>query len=140
MTAPALSLAVVVLLAVANPSTPGVFEGRTPCGAIANRFTGFPSEGCEKIKWRLTLRHDPSGAPTTYLYEGTRTSHPGRWRITTPAPGRTVIVLTPDDDRPPLSLLNLEDKVLLLLDANGQVLPGDASWSYALNRIPRSAH
>ena len=32
-----------------SDSVVGVFEGRTPCSAIALDFTGFPSSGCAKI-------------------------------------------------------------------------------------------
>jgi hypothetical protein len=66
-------------LVIASPdSVFGVFEGRTPCGTIATAFTGFPSQNCEKIKWRLTLYRNPmTGAPSSYRYEGTRTSHTG---------------------------------------------------------------
>ena len=120
-----------------------VFEGRTPCGVIATTFTGFPSQNCEKIKWRLTLfRHAGTGAPTTYRYQGTRTSHQGRWRVASgPAAqaSRTVYQLTPNEVGPALSLLSVEDRVLLLLDSDGRVLVGDASWSYALNRVDPGA-
>jgi hypothetical protein len=36
-----------------------------------------------------------------------------------------------------ISLLSIDDKVLLLLDESLNVLPGDASWSYAFNRTDR---
>jgi hypothetical protein len=36
-----------------------------------------------------------------------------------------------------LSLLSVDDKVLLLLDTEFRVLAGDASWSYVLNRTDR---
>lgn len=115
----------------------GVFEGRTPCGRIATEFTGFPSANCEKVKWRLTLYRDAAtGNPTSYRYEGTRTTRLGRWR-TVSERGRIVYHLTPGGPGAPLSLLSVDDRVLLLLDSTGQVLVGDASWSYALNRVDR---
>jgi hypothetical protein len=115
----------------------GVFEGRTPCGRIATEFTGFPSANCEKIKWRLTLYRDPAtGNPTSYRYEGTRTTRLGRWRMVSER-GRIVYHLTPSGPGAPLTLLSVDDRVLLLLDSTGQVLVGDASWSYALNRVDR---
>jgi hypothetical protein len=113
----------------------GVFEGRTPCGPIANGFTGFPSQGCEKIKWRLTLYRNPaSKAPSSYLYQGTRTTHQGSWRAAADS-DRRVYQLSPSGAGEKLSLLSIEDKVLLLLNRDGGVLAGDASWSYALNRV-----
>jgi hypothetical protein len=127
---------------IASDSVLGVFEGRTPCGTVATAFTGFPSQNCEKIKWRLTLyRHPVTGAPSSYRYEGTRTSHAGRWRSaagTGPQGGRTIHHLTPDGASAPLSVLSIEDKVLLILDRHGDLLVGDASWSYVLNRIEPS--
>ena len=139
-----MSLLVLVFLLLAHqrvtpPVVEGVFEGRTPCGPIANAFTGFPVERCEKIKWELTLRAD--GADTgTYEYRGTRTSHRGTWRVqrgTGPAKGWTVIRLGSDDQSRTLALLRIDQNVLHLLDPDLKVLVGDASWSYALNRTDR---
>jgi hypothetical protein len=114
-----------------------VFEGRTPCGRIATEFTGFPSANCEKVKWRLTLYRDAAtGNPTSYRYEGTRTTRLGRWRMVSEL-GRIVYHLTPTGPGAALSLLSVDDRVLLLLDSTGRVLVGDASWSYALNRVDR---
>jgi hypothetical protein len=132
-----------VLLGQITPadSLLGVFEGRTPCGRIATEFTGFPTANCEKIKWRLTLYRDgTTGSPTSYRYEGTRTTRQGRWRKADgerSGRGRVVYHLTPSGPGGPLSVLSIDDRVLLLLDATGQVLVGDASWSYALNRVDR---
>lgn len=117
----------------------GVFEGRTPCGDIANEFTGFPAQGCEKIKWRLTLYRNPAtGRATTYLYEGTRSTRRGSWRIEHDAgPERRVLYhLEYGTPAKLLSVLSVEANVLLLLDRNLRVLVGDASWSYALKRKP----
>jgi hypothetical protein len=117
----------------------GVFEGRTPCGRIATEFTGFPGQNCEKIKWRLTLYRNPvPERPSSYRYDGTRTTRQGHWRIAVTGGterGRTTYHLTPAGPGGSLSLLSIDDKVLLLLDRDGQVLVGDASWSYALNRV-----
>lgn len=119
----------------------GVFEGRTPCGAVAVEFTEFRSPACEKIKWRLTLYRDArAGTPSTFVYQGTRTSRQGRWRIERPAgpEGRTLYGLSFGTPEHTLWLLSIEDKVLLLLDHDRRVLVGDASWSYVLNRVDPS--
>ena len=125
--------------AVVDTVAVAVFEGRTPCGAIANGFTGFPSANCQKIKWRLTLFHDAgTRRPSAFLYEGTRTSRRGSWAIErgTPFdPDARVHRLTPAPSGKPLLLLSVDDKVLLLLDERLHPVVGDASWSYALNRI-----
>lgn len=111
----------------------GVFEGRTPCGPIAADFTGFRSPDCEKIKWRLTLyRH-----PATYVFKGTRATRQGPWRAERAqgcAASRVVYRLAYDTPGKVLELLSVDDRVLLLLDGGGEVVPGDASWSYALSR------
>jgi hypothetical protein len=117
----------------------GVFEGRTPCGDIANEFTQFPAQGCEKIKWELTLHRNPATRqPTTYLYRGTRSTRQGAWRIEQDAgPERRVLYhLQYGSPAKVLSVLSVEGNVLLLLDRNLHVLVGDASWSYVLNRKP----
>ena len=118
-----------------------VFEGRTPCGTIANEFTGFPSDGCEKIKWQLTFfREAQSRQPSAFLYEGTRGERRGTWTIHRGTPfdaNAQVYRLTPTPGGKALSLLNVDDKALLVLDGNLRVLVGDASWSYVLNRTDR---
>ena len=117
----------------------GVFEGRTPCGAIATGFTGFPAQNCEKIKWRLTLHRDAAARrPTTWIYDGTRTTRRGRWEIA-PVAGaegsRAIYHLSGEGTGRVLSLLSIDENVLLLLDRDLKVVVGDASWSYALNRV-----
>ena len=117
----------------------GVFEGRTPCGPIATGFTGFPAQNCEKIKWRLTLYRDAAARrPTTWIYDGTRTTRRGRWEIAT-VPGadgsRAIYHLNAEGAGRVLSFLSIDENVLLLLDRELKVVVGDASWSYALNRV-----
>lgn len=119
-----------------------VFEGRTPCASITVEFTGFPSQNCEKIKWQLTLFRDAiTRQPSTFLYEGTRTTRRGTWTIHRgiPAdPNAQVYRLTPLSSGKVLWLLSVDGNVLLLLDAELRVLVGDASWSYVLNRTDRN--
>jgi hypothetical protein len=51
------------------------------------------------------------------------------------------VIYHPDYDGPAeaLSLLRVDDNVLLFLDRNLKVLVGDASWSYTLNRTDMPA-
>jgi hypothetical protein len=133
-----LPLVLSAALPQSRPSVLGVFEGRTPCGRIAVEFTGFPGVGCEKIKWRLTLYQDSvTGRPTTFKYQGTRTTREGTWVLSrgTPSdPGATVIRLTPAAPHPAIAFQKVDD-VLLLMDGTGKAVVGDASWSYTLNRV-----
>jgi hypothetical protein len=60
----------------------GVYEGRTPCHELVLEFTQIePFPGCMKIKWRLILYQDATGAPDTFLYYGTSTFREGSWAI-----------------------------------------------------------
>jgi hypothetical protein len=131
-------LALTAAVAQSRPSVLGVFEGRTPCGRIAVEFTGFPGAGCEKIKWRLTLYQDSvTGRPTTFRYQGTRTTREGTWALSRGTPsdaGATVVRLTPAAPHPAIAFQKVDD-VLLLLDGTGKAVVGDASWSYTLNRV-----
>ena len=115
----------------------GVFEGRTPCHPIANEFTGFPSQNCEKIKWELTFYRDAAGQPKSFRYRGTRTTRSGSWTVERRADRGEVFRLTPAAPGKPLFLLNVDGDVLLLLDADLRVVVGDASWSYAFNRTDK---
>lgn len=105
----------------------------SPTFSIAVEFTRFPSHNCEKIKWQLTLFRDArTNGPGAFLYEGTRTTRRGVWTIQrgTPSnPNAQVYRLTPTPTGKVLSLLSVDDKVLLLLDAELRVLVGDASRS-----------
>lgn len=132
----------------APPSTPnasarrkaaGIYEGRTPCEALAREFGIAVESDCTKLKWRLTLAQDPSsGTPTTFRLDGTPyRRHPltGRWAILKDGPGkRTVYRLTVDQTAHVLSFLKADDNILLFLDATGGTRVGDDAFSYTLNR------
>jgi hypothetical protein len=123
--------------AVPDTVAVGVFEGRTPCGPVANDFTRFPSENCEKIKWEITLyRERSSQAPAGYVYRGTRSSRRGAWSVSRGA-GHDVDAVVYElhyGSNQTLSLLPVGENVLLVLARDRTVLVGDASWSYTLSR------
>ena len=48
---------------------------------------------------------------------------------------RAIYHLSADAGGRVLSLLSIDENVLLLLDRDLKVVVGDASWSYALNRV-----
>jgi hypothetical protein len=115
----------------------GVFEGRTPCGATATAFTGFPADNCEQIKWRLTLNRDATGSPSTFVYKGSRTMRQGTWTIghgMVSNPDAIVYRLQTRAGGPSLQLMKADDSILLVMDPGGTLLVGDASASYTLSR------
>src|SRR5688572_18627120 len=52
----------------AGPSLHAVFEGITPCSALARPLPQIPADtDCEQMIWKLILYQDlVTGAPTTY--------------------------------------------------------------------------
>ena len=115
----------------------GIFEGRTPCGSVALRFTGFPAQNCEKIKWKLTLYLNPtSGVPERYEFKGTRATRHGAVTVIhgTPASRDAVVYTLELEPSQVVHFQSLEDRLLLLLDDDLHPVVGDASWSYTLNR------
>jgi hypothetical protein len=126
--------------ASAHPNAAGVFEGRTPCQALARQLNVATSSECTKIKWRLTLFQDPAtGTPTTYKLEGFVYRNPprtGQWTIVKD-PGANAVVYRLDPDEPGgfLSLIRADDNILFFLDKAGDFLVGDMHYGYTLNRI-----
>jgi hypothetical protein len=123
----------------AGSSVLGVFEGRTPCHEIVFEFANMaPYPGCLKIKWKLTLYQDQTtGAPSTYLYQGTRTLREGAWAIlsgTDSDPEAVVYQLQLDDAKPPISFLKADENHLFLLDRELNLLVGTTLFSYTLSR------
>lgn len=120
-----------------GPSVLGVFVGRFPCAEIRNDWKQPPQPECEKMKWSLTLYHDPeTHQPTTY--ELNRPARTGKWAVvrgmkTDPE----AVVYQLDSDRPETSvyLLKGDDNVLFVLDQARNFRVGDAYLSYTLNRV-----
>lgn len=55
----------------AGSSLHGVFEGITPCSALARPAPQIPADtACEQMIWKIILHQDPvTGAPTTYTLD-----------------------------------------------------------------------
>jgi hypothetical protein len=98
--------------------------------------------GCLKIKWLLTLyQAQDTGAPSTYLYQGTHTLREGIWTIvegTQKDPDAVIYQLQLDDVQPPISFLKADDNHLFLLDEVLNVLVGNELFSYTLSRADKS--
>jgi hypothetical protein len=124
----------------ALPLLAGVFEGRTPCAALAARLAIGHEQGCVKLKWRLTLHQDPvTRAPTGYVLEGTafrQATRTGRWSVVRSKldPARLIYRLDANGPGAFLSFLRADEDVLLFMADDGSLLPGDSYFSYTLNR------
>ena len=116
----------------------GVFEGRTPCGALFVEFAGYQGPSCEKMKWWLALHRNPQdGSPTTYEFDGTRVTRRGTWTITrgtATQPDAIVYRLSTELPQKWIAFQRVDDNVLLFLDQDLRVMVGDASWGYVLSR------
>ena len=123
------------------PNIFGVFNGRTPCQALAKMLQVSKSPDCTKAKWRLVLYCDPATRePTTYRISGLAyRDRVGKWAIrrgAAPAnPTATVYQLDPDQPSGFLNFLRVDENVLYFLDREGKVMVGNAKYSYAMNRI-----
>jgi hypothetical protein len=119
----------------------GIFGGRTPCAGLMRDLKLTNIEGCVRLKWRLTLLKDPAtGNPTRYLIDNSLTrehSWTGAWRILRGVPDfpdATVYQLDADTSHGPILLLRADDNLLLFLNQQRQLLPGNADLSYTLTR------
>jgi hypothetical protein len=124
-----------------GPHVFGVFEGRTPCQAVARVLESAARPGCWKAKWRMTLFQDPqTHKPTTYKLEGTlfrSAAREGQWRVasgTPDDPKATVYELTPSSGQREMRLLKGDDNVLFFLDEQRRPLTGTARNAYTLDR------
>ena len=127
-----------------GPSVYGVFEGRTPCQNIARQLKVRVDAACQKVKWRVTLYHDPqSRAATTYKVEGGLNrdgAWEGKWSVTevsSTKPPATVFRLAAGGRAPAISLLKGDDNVLFFLDGSDQLLVGNTHLNYSLDRRRR---
>lgn len=117
-----------------------VFEGRTPCvdlGRVELPYT----EGCLKLKWRLTLFRDAqTHRPTGYKLEGTlnrRQALEGKWFFvngTRESPRALIVRLDPDTTDRPISFLVGDENVLFFLGKDEQPLAGNDDFGFALSR------
>jgi hypothetical protein len=125
--------------APAGSTVLGVFDGRLPCHPIVLEITRTaPYPGCMKVKSRLTLYQGATtGEPTSYLYMGVSTFREGAWTIvrgTTFDPGATVYQLHLHASDQTMSFLRVDENHLFLMDGAGNLLVGNALFSYTLSR------
>ncbi|KAA9347083.1 copper resistance protein NlpE N-terminal domain-containing protein [Larkinella humicola] len=136
----------------ATSPEPAVYFATTPCDGIPRMWLSIPATAdCEMIQWNLALQRDPRNqAPTFYklsyaygiskpstqtlMNNGTRGVKEGQWSLVKDRKNRDLYRLTPTAPDAPISLVKLDDRLLHLLDQEGNLMIGHAGWSYTLNR------
>lgn len=118
----------------------GIFGGRTPCTRLVRALHITLNDGCQRLKWRVTLLQNASTRePTRYKIEGSlhHTAREGAWRIVrgTATDGDAVVYqLDGTATEGPMLLWKADDNVLFLLDERKQPLVGTIDFSYTLSR------
>jgi hypothetical protein len=118
----------------------GIFGGRTPCTSLVRALHITLNDGCQRLKWRVTLLQNASThQPTTYKIEGSlhHTARAGAWRIirgTATDADAVVYQLDGTANEAPMLLWKADDNVLFLLDERKQPLVGTVDFSYTLSR------
>ena len=75
-----------------------------------------------------------------FFQGGTKTETTGQWRTTVGRranPRATVYQLHATDPHRSLSLVKIDENLLHLLTHDGQLIVGNDSWSFTLNRAPK---
>jgi len=126
---------------LSSSSVFGDFEGRIPCQEIARELNMKVSAICEKRKIGLTFYQDSvTLLPTTYKIRGMgEKTGEGKWHIVkgTINDAKAVFYQLDMGDKV-LFLYKGDDNVLFFVDKNKNFLPGNAHYSYTLNRIRNS--
>jgi hypothetical protein len=129
------------------------FVGSTPCDALAREFLRIPNDApCERVQWQLKLHPSDVEERATYtlvitygmqetngpgfFQGGTRTEITGQWRTKVGNPDRTVYQLQATAPDRSLSLVKIDENLFHLLTQDGQLMVGNDSWSFTLNRMP----
>ena len=117
-----------------------VFDGRTPCVDLGRADLPF-TDGCLKLKWRITLRRDPrTNRPASYMIESTlnrRQSVEGKWTLvngTHANPRALILQLDPDIADKTISFLVGDENVIFFLNKEEQPLAGNEDFGFALSR------
>lgn len=134
---------------------PEIFVAATPCDAVPRHLLAIPANlDCEMIKWRLTLRRDPRNLgrddfklqytygmtkPGTqgFMNDGFGKEISGKWALsknTGKLPGKQFFTLHPTDSQSTITLLQMSDRMLHLLDTQGNLMIGNAGFSYTFNK------
>ena len=133
----------------------GVFEGITPCSAQTRPLPQIPADtDCELMIWKITLYQDAmTGEPKTYVLDsrygvsqanttgpaggGTLISMQGDWNIVKGIKADSeaeVYQLFSEDSQVAVSFAKISEDLLYVLTKDKTLMPGNAGWSYTLNR------
>jgi len=136
-----------------GPSVLGTFQGRPPCSEIAKQLNLLTDADCIKLKWSLTLYHNPvTFQPTTctLLMVGggdvikqdensyRQKAYEGKWAIIKGIksdPDAEVYQLELGKPGAHFYLLKGDENVLFVLDQNKEFRVGNEDFSYTLNRV-----
>lgn len=134
---------------------PEIFVAATPCDAVPKQLLAISANvDCEMIKWRLTLRRDPRNLgrddfklqytygmtkPGTqgFMNDGFSKEISGKWVIsknTGKTPGKQIFTLQSTSSQSAVNLLQMNDRMLHLLDTQGNLMIGNAGFSYTFNK------
>ena len=110
-----------------------VFEGRTPCKGLEEMMMGSSRPECYKKKWLIYLyKNKPDETSGRYRIGSTVGAYTGKW-ILKEATGKIIYHLELINGRN-LSLLQVDDNIVYLMDTEGELMVGDHDFSYSLNR------
>ncbi|MGA0560143.1 copper resistance protein NlpE N-terminal domain-containing protein [Larkinella sp. VNQ87] len=143
--------AIVLVQASRFSPKPATLVATSPCDQIPRTMLSIPAPAdCEMIRWELALYRDPRNQhPTRYRLDytygmskpsttgfmngGTKGISAGEWTIGKDGKNKTVYRLTPTENRPAIVFVQLDDKLLHLVDQDGKLMIGHGGWSYTLN-------
>jgi hypothetical protein len=118
-----------------------IYEGRTPCLAIAQEYNFQVGNDCFKLKWKLTLFRDAkTNEPTTFALQSTlnrSNAIEGKWTITKGVKNNSeAIIYRLDLDKPgeSISFLVGDENILYFLDKEYRLFTGNDDFSFTLNR------
>jgi hypothetical protein len=137
-----------------NSPAVDIFVGSSPCDQSMRPFLSIPGEHpCEFVKWKLALFENTDQQLPRFVLEytygmsqagtqgfvngGTDVKIIGRYnlaRSTGTLPGESVIKLQQDAPNLPISFAKLNKNILHMLDNEGQLMIGNAGWSYTLSK------
>ena len=138
-----------------QPRVMAQFVGSTPCDALPRELLDIAAtSNCERITWELTLftnsdiplpltftlvttygmqAHNSSG----FIGGGERKTLEGKWikiKASKDNRGALVYELKSSEGHESITFVSVSENLLHLLNKNKQLMVGDASWSYTLNR------